>query len=135
MSETPNTNPAQERDRDALRYTEYHEWLAVDGDTVTLGITDYAANQLGDIVFVDAPEAGREVHAGEVIAEIESTKSVGEVSAPFDGTVVESNAAAVDAPETLNSDPFGAGWLVRITPAGDVPDFLDLARYRALTGE
>lgn len=122
-------------DENDLKYTDDHEWLSTDGDAVTIGITAYAASQLGDIVYVDAPEAGRVVSKGEVIAEIESTKSVGEVSAPFDGTVIESNQQVVDAPELINSDPLGEGWLVRVEPTGALPVLLDLAQYRALTGE
>lgn len=96
---------------EGLRYTENHEWVAVeDGGKVRLGITDFAQDALGDVVFVDLPEAGSEVTAGEAFAEIESTKSVADVYAPIDGTVVAVNGVLEEAPETVNSDPYGAGW-------------------------
>jgi glycine cleavage system H protein len=117
-----------------LQYTEEHEWVLVDGDTVTIGITDYAAEKLGDIVFVELPAAGTSVAEGTVIGEIESTKSVGELFAPVNGEVVEANQAVVDSPELVNSDPFGEGWLLKIT-APELPKLLSHAEYRALVGE
>jgi glycine cleavage system H protein len=121
-------------DKTALQYTEEHEWVLVDGDTVTIGITDYAAEKLGDVVYVDLPKAGTKVIAGNVVGEIESTKSVGELFAPVDGEVVESNQAVIDSPELVNSDPFGEGWLIKVT-AGDLPKLLSHDEYRALVGE
>ena len=121
-------------DQTALQYTEEHEWVLVDGDTVTIGITDYAAEKLGDVVYVDLPAAGTKVTAGNVVGEIESTKSVGELFAPVDGEVVESNQAVIDSPELVNSDPFGEGWLIKLT-AGDLPKLLSHDEYRALVGE
>lgn len=121
-------------DQTALQYTEEHEWVLVDGDTVTIGITDYAADKLGDIVYVDLPAAGTAVTEGTVVGEIESTKSVGELFAPVNGEVVESNQAVVDSPELVNSDPFGEGWLLKIT-APELPKLLSHAEYRALVGE
>ena len=98
---------------EALRYTENHEWVAVeDGDKVRLGITDFAQDALGDVVFVDLPDVGGDVTAGEPFAEIESTKSVADVYAPISGTVVAVNELLEDAPETINSDPYGDGWFV-----------------------
>ena len=121
-------------DRTALQYTEEHEWVQVDGDTVTIGITDYAAETLGDVVYVDLPSAGSAITAGSVVGEIESTKSVGELFAPVDGEVVESNQAVVDSPELVNSDPFGEGWLIKVTTAS-LPKLLTHDEYRALVGE
>ena len=121
-------------DQTELQYTEEHEWVRVDGDTVTIGITDYAAEKLGDVVFVELPAAGTTVTEGTVVGEIESTKSVGELFAPVDGEVVEANQAVVDSPELVNSDPFGAGWLIKVTTA-NLPKLLTHDEYRALTGE
>jgi glycine cleavage system H protein len=121
-------------DQTALQYTEEHEWVRIDGDTVTIGITDYAAGKLGDVVYVDLPAAGSKITAGNVVGEIESTKSVGELFAPLDGEVVEANQAVIDSPELVNSDPFGEGWLIRVTAAG-LPRLLSHAEYKALTGE
>lgn len=121
-------------DQTTLQYTEEHEWVLVDGETITIGITDYAAEKLGDVVYVDLPAAGTAISVGKVIGEIESTKSVGELFAPVDGEVVESNQAVVDAPELVNSDPFGDGWLIKVT-AGALPKLLNHDEYRALVGE
>jgi glycine cleavage system H protein len=121
-------------DQTALQYTEEHEWVLVDGDTLTIGITAYAAEKLGDVVYVDLPGAGTKITAGDVVGEIESTKSVGELFAPVDGEVVEANQAVVDSPELVNSDPFGEGWLIKVT-AGALPKLLSHDEYRALVGE
>ena len=124
-------------DQTELQYTEEHEWVLVDGDTLTIGITDYAAEKLGDVVYVDLPAAGSKITAGSVVGEIESTKSVGELFAPVDGEVVESNQAVVDSPELVNSDPFGEGWMIRVK-LGDpteVDGLLDAAAYDALIAE
>ena len=121
-------------DQTTLQYTEEHEWVRVDGDVVTIGITDYAAEKLGDVVYVDLPAAGTTVTEGAVVGEIESTKSVGELFAPVNGEVVEANQAVVDAPELVNSDPFGEGWLIKVT-AGELPKLLSHDEYRALVGE
>jgi glycine cleavage system H protein len=121
-------------DQTALHYTEEHEWIALDGDIATIGITDYAAEKLGDVVFVELPAAGTTVTEGTVVGEIESTKSVGELFAPVSGEVVEANQAVVDAPELVNTDPFGEGWLLKVT-AGALPRLLSHAEYRALVGE
>ena len=118
----------------ALQYTEEHEWVLVDGDTVVIGITDYAAEKLGDFVYVDLTAAGTALTAGSVVGEIESTKSVGELFAPIDGEVVEANQAVIDSPELVNSDPFGEGWLIKVK-AGELPKLLSHDEYRALTGE
>jgi glycine cleavage system H protein len=121
-------------DLNALKYTEEHEWIALDGDVVTIGITDYAADKLGDVVYVDLPAPGSTVVAGDVCGEIESTKSVGELYAPVAGEVVEVNDAVSDDPSLVNGDAFAA-WLikVRVDPAS-VDGLLDRAAYLALTG-
>ncbi|WP_144764518.1 glycine cleavage system protein GcvH [Curtobacterium sp. 9128] len=120
-------------DQSALQYTKDHEWLLVEGDVVTVGITDHAAEQLGDVVYVELPAVGTATTAGDQLGEIESTKSVGELFAPIEGEVVEVNDAVVDAPDTINQDPFGAGWLVKIKVEGtDFPeDLMDHDTYRA----
>jgi glycine cleavage system H protein len=122
-------------DLNTLKYTAEHEWIALDGDVATVGITDYAADKLGDVVFVELPGEGTDVTAATVVGEIESTKSVGELYAPLDGEVVEVNEAVVDDPSLVNSDPFGAGWLVKLkVDAAAVADLLDRDAYVALTG-
>ncbi len=131
-------------DLNALKYTAEHEWIAVDGGPstssgtlVTIGITDYAADQLGDVVFVELPAVGSTLTAGAVCGEIESTKSVGELYAPLDGTVVEINDAAVEDPSIVNSDAFGAGWLIKVEVGAGVDleaGTLDRDAYVALTG-
>lgn len=121
-------------DKSELQYTSEHEWVLIEGDTATVGISDYAAEKLGDVVFVELPEVGASVTGGTVVGEIESTKSVGELFAPIDGTVTATNSAVVDSPELVNSDPFGEGWLLKITFT-ELPQLLTFAEYSALTGE
>ena len=121
-------------DQSTLKYTADHEWVAVDGDVATVGITAYAADKLGDVVFVELPDVGSTVASGVVVGEIESTKSVGELFAPVDGEVIETNDAVVASPELVNSDPFGEGWLIRVRFT-ELPDLLDAAQYAALVGE
>ncbi|HEX6870357.1 MAG TPA: glycine cleavage system protein GcvH [Micromonosporaceae bacterium] len=119
-----------------LRYTEKHEWIsAPQGGPVRVGITDFAQDALGDIVFVDLPEAGTAVEAGEPFGEVESTKSVSELYAPVSGTVVARNEQLGDKPELINSDPYGAGWLIEVEPANpdDIDGLLDADRYQELT--
>lgn len=119
-----------------LRYTEEHEWVATrEGALVRVGITEYAQDQLGDVVFVDLPEVGKQVGAGDPFGEIESTKSVSELFAPVDGEIVAVNAAVSESPELINSDPYGEGWLVEIRmddPAG-LDALLEAEAYQALT--
>jgi len=117
-----------------LQYTAEHEWVRLEGDIATVGITQYAADALGDVVYVDLPKVGAALAAGSIVGEVESTKSVGELYAPLDGEVVEANGAVVDAPETINSDPYGAGWLVKLRVSGP-PALLSADEYRALIGE
>ena len=121
-------------DKTELQYTADHEWVLVDGTTATVGITAYAADKLGDIVFVELPAVGSTVAAGKVVGEIESTKSVGELFAPVDGTVLEANDAVSASPELVNSDPFGEGWLIKVQ-FETLPQLLSFDEYTALVGE
>lgn len=121
-------------EQENLRYTPEHEWLEVDGDIVTVGITAYAAGKLGDVVFVDLPAVGASVVSGRVVAEIESTKSVGELYAPATGMVIQVNDAVAANPELVNSDPFGGGWLVKLS-FDELAATLSFDEYRALVGE
>ena len=121
-------------DPTTLKYTPEHEWVLVDGSTATVGITAYAAEKLGDVVFVDLPKVGSTVAEGKVVGEIESTKSVGELFAPVNGTVLEANDAVVASPELVNSDPFGAGWLIKVQ-FEMLPPLLSYEQYSALVGE
>ena len=118
-----------------LRYTKEHEWVRVDGNRLTVGITDFAQDALGDVVYVDVPEAGTQVRAGEPFGEVESTKSVSDIYAPVTGEVVETNQDLADAPERLNDDPYGEGWIcvLSVADAGELDQLLDAAAYRALT--
>lgn len=120
-----------------LKYTTEHEWIRLTADTAEVGITDYAQEQLGDIVYVSLPEAGTEVEAGASIGELESTKSVSDIFAPVSGTIAEANPDLDAAPEAINTDPYGAGWLIRITVADPaaVAGLLDVDGYRAHVGE
>jgi glycine cleavage system H protein len=120
-----------------LRYTKEHEWIRVEGDTATVGITDYAAEQLGDIVFVELPEVGRTVDQFAPVGVIESVKAVSDLFAPIGGDVVETNAELAGRPELLNSDPFGKGWMVRIhlSDSGQLDKLLGAAAYEKLTKE
>lgn len=117
-----------------LQYTSEHEWVLVDGNTATVGITAYAAEKLGDVVFVDLPDVGTALATGSIVGEIESTKSVGELFAPVDGTVLEKNSAVEDTPELVNSDPLGEGWLIKIEFT-ELPPLLSFDEYTALLGE
>ena len=121
-------------DPTTLQYTAEHEWILVEGDVATVGITAYAADKLGDVVFVDLPKAGSSVASGKVVGEIESTKSVGELFAPVDGVVAESNDAVEADPSLVNSDPFGAGWLIKVTFT-ELPELLSFDDYSKLVGE
>ena len=114
-------------------YTEAHEWaLTVGESTIRVGISDFAQDALGDIVYADLPDVGKTVTQGDTLAEIESTKSVGEVYAPANGTVSAVNEALDDAPELVNSDPYGEGWIVELTLTEPLGDMLDADAYRAL---
>ena len=117
-----------------LRYSSDHEWIAVTGTRARIGITDYAQDALGDVVYVQVPTLGSSVTAGDSFGEVESTKSVSDVYAPVTGTVVAVNDSLGDSPETLNSDPYGAGWLCDIEVADEtqLAGLLDAAAYQAL---
>ncbi|MET4780929.1 glycine cleavage system protein GcvH [Glaciihabitans sp. UYNi722] len=121
-------------DEQTVQYTAEHEWVLVDGDIATVGITSYAADKLGDVVFVDLPTVGSTVATGKVVGEIESTKSVGELFAPVDGEVTEINEAVVENPELVNTDPFGEGWLVKVRFT-ELPPLLTRDEYTVLVGE
>jgi glycine cleavage system H protein len=115
-----------------LHYTADHEWIAVDGDVATVGITAYAAEKLGDVVYVDLPKVGSTVTGGTVVGEIESTKSVGELFAPVAGEVVEVNQAVIDQPDLVNADPFGDAWMIKVRFT-ELPTLLTADEYAALT--
>ena len=118
-----------------LRYSTDHEWIGTVGDRLRVGITDYAQDALGDVVFVDLPAASTAVEAGGVLGGVESTKSVSEIYAPVSGEVVAVNQALADAPEKLNEDPYGEGWICEIVPTdpSTVDALLDAGAYRQLT--
>jgi glycine cleavage system H protein len=115
------------------KYTAEHEWLDLEGETATVGITAFAADALGDVVYVDLPQVGAPITRGESCGELESTKSVSDLFAPADGEVLEVNQDVVDDPGLLNLDPFEKGWLFRMRITG-TPDLLDATAYDALTG-
>jgi glycine cleavage system H protein len=119
---------------DDLRYTSDHEWVRLEDGRIRIGITDYAQDALGDVVFVQLPEPGAKVEAGGSFSEVESTKSVSDIYAPVAGTVVEVNGELADAPQRLNEDPYGEGWICIIEPAdaAAVEGLLDAAAYQAL---
>ena len=118
-----------------LRYSSDHEWVSVDGTRVRVGITDYAQDALGDVVYVEVPTVGQVVNAGDSFGEVESTKSVSDVYAPVSGTVVAVNEALSATPEALNQDPYGNGWLceIEMSDAAQIDGLLDAEGYQALT--
>jgi glycine cleavage system H protein len=118
-----------------LRYSSDHEWIRQDGNTVTIGITEFAQESLGDVVFVEAPEASSIVVAGDSFTEVESTKSVSDIYAPVSGTIVAINDKLDDTPELLNSDPYGDGWIcsIEMSDASQLDGLMDADSYRALT--
>jgi glycine cleavage system H protein len=121
---------------DDRQYTTEHEWARSDGRRVVVGITDYAQDQLGDVVFVSLPEAGAEVVAGEPMGEVESTKSVSDVYSPVSGKVVDTNQGLEGSPELVNADPYGEGWMVVVeVAADDTAELLDADAYRKLIEE
>jgi len=117
----------------SVHYTEEHEWIRVDGDTATVGITDFAQGQLGDIVFVELPEAGRQVSKGGDAAVVESVKAASDVYAPVSGEVVEANQALSDDPSLVNSDPEGGGWFfrLRLSDPAELEGLMDAESYKA----
>ena len=122
---------------DDRRYSSDHEWIqrADDGDVVRVGVTDYAQDSLGDVVFVEIPEVGQSVKAADTVTEVESTKSVSDIYAPVSGTIVSANDDLDDRPELLNSDPYGDGWIcsIEMSDPSQYDELLDAAGYRALT--
>ncbi len=121
---------------DNFRYTKEHEWVLVEGDSATIGITDHAQQELGDIVYVDLPKVAARIEQGKSLGSVESVKAVSDVYAPLSGEVTEINQVLADAPETLNSDPHGAGWLVkiRLSDPGETKDLMSSADYEAHIG-
>lgn len=119
-----------------LRYTKDHEWLNLDGDIATIGITDFAQSELGDIVFVDINAVGKALHAEEIFGTVEAVKTVSDLFLPVAGTVTEVNAKLESNPELVNSDPYGDGWMVKMKVAnpGDVAQMMDAAGYQKLVG-
>lgn len=117
-----------------LFYSEEHEWVRIDGDVAIIGITDYAQDQLGDIVYVDLPAEGQAVTAGSVVGELESTKSVSDVFVPVSGEVIARNDALEGTPEVINSDPYGEGWLIKVKVSEENPTegLLDAEAYAAV---
>jgi glycine cleavage system H protein len=128
---------AEESYPDELRYHREHDWARIEGDTATLGITWYAQDALGELVHFEPPEEGTQVAKDESYGEVESVKAVSDVIAPVSGEVIEVNQAVVDAPETVNEDPYGDGWLVkvRLSNPSEADDLLDVAAYRQLLEE
>jgi len=120
-----------------LKYHREHDWARIEGDEAVLGVTWFAQDALGELVHFEAPDAGATVTAGESYGEVESVKAVSDVISPLSGEVLEVNAAVVDAPETVNEDPYGAGWLIRIrmSDPAEADGLLDLAAYREVLAE
>jgi len=120
-----------------LKYTKDHEWVKIDGNEATIGITEFAQRELGDIVYVDIPSVGKEVAKEEVFGTVEAVKTVSDLFMPVDGTVTAVNPALDSQPELVNSDPYGEGWMVKVTlkNAGDTDGLLDAAGYKAIVGE
>ncbi len=122
---------------DNLKYTKDHEWISVEGNVATLGITDYAQGELGDIVFLDIDSEISEVEKGEPFGTIEAVKTVSDIYSPFSGKVIEFNNTLLDTPELINSDPYGEGWMIKaqIKDASDLDSLLDSADYKKLIGQ
>ncbi len=119
-----------------LRYTKDHEWISLDGNVATIGITDFAQHELGDIVYVDVPSVGKNLNQHDVFGTVEAVKTVSDLFLPISGTITEVNSALNDNPQNVNNDPYGNGWMVKMTvnnPA-DVDALLDAAGYTALVG-
>jgi glycine cleavage system H protein len=117
-----------------LKYTKTHEWVKIDGDTVTVGITEYAQSELGDIVYVDLPSPGRALAAGDSFGTVESVKTVSDLYAPVAGEVAETNPELEAHSELMNTDPYGAGWVVKIRIEGEPPDLLSAEEYKSQIG-
>ncbi len=121
---------------DDRKYTQEHEWVQVEGDVATIGVTDYAANELGDVVFVELPEVDAEFNQGDTVGTIESVKAVADMFLPVSGEIVEINEAVVDSPELVNSSPMDDGWLIKVklSEATQMDELMDAAAYSELTG-
>ena len=119
-----------------LRYTKDHEWVRLEGSTATIGITDFAQRELGDIVYVEVETVGKALHANDVFGTVEAVKTVSDLFLPVSGTITELNEALANSPELVNTDPYGEGWMVKMTVdnAADVDQLLDAAAYEALVG-
>lgn len=119
-----------------LRYTKDHEWISLEGDVATIGITDYAQRELGDIVYVEVDTIGKKLEAGEVFGTVEAVKTVSDLFLPVSGTITELNSALGNAPELVNNDPYGEGWMVKmtVTNPADVESLMDAAAYEAVVG-
>lgn len=116
---------------DNLKYTKSHEWAKTEGDVVTVGISDYAQDALGDVVFVELPAVGRQVNAGEAVAVVESVKTASDIYAPVDGEVIEVNSALADQPELLNQEPYAGGWMFKIKASGSSDGLLSAGEYQS----
>ena len=112
-----------------LQYTRSHEWVRIEGDEATIGISDYAQDSLGDVVYVELPEAGASYEAGTIFGAVESVKAASDLYMPVGGAVIEANQEVVDSPELLNSDPYGAGWLLKVRVKADTSELLDAGAY------
>ncbi len=117
-----------------LKYSKSHEWVRMDGDVAVIGISDFAQDALGDVVFINLPVEGDCVTAGESLGDVESVKAVSDVNSPVSGTICAVNEALADAPETLNSDPYGA-WIIKVSPVTETEELLDAVAYEALCAE
>jgi len=119
-----------------LRYTKDHEWIKLDGNTATIGITDYAQRELGDIVYVEVETVGKSLEAGAVFGTVEAVKTVSDLFLPVSGTITELNQALANSPESVNNDPYGEGWMVKMTinEVADVDTLMDAAAYEAIIG-
>ena len=119
-----------------LRYTKDHEWISLDGDTATIGITDFAQRELGDIVYVEVETVGKQLEAGAVFGTVEAVKTVSDLFLPVSGTITELNAALAGNPELVNNDPYGEGWMVKmeVSNPADVDGLLDVAGYESVVG-
>jgi glycine cleavage system H protein len=119
-----------------LKYTSDHEWIRIEGNIATIGITDFAQGELGDIVFVDINTVGQTLNGGDIFGTVEAVKTVSDLFLPVNGTIVELNAGLENAPEAVNQDPYGAGWMVKVTleDGADTSELLDAAAYSALVG-
>jgi glycine cleavage system H protein len=122
---------------DNLRYTKDHEWIKIDGNTATVGITDFAQRELGDIVFVDIPSKGKKIGANEIFGTVEAVKTVSDLYLPIAGTITEINAGLENNPESVNQDPYGNGWMIKMTvdSAADANNLMDANAYKQLVGE